>query len=607
MSQDTKFIQEYREKFNIDVLYIVNIINKIFNVQKNIKNYIEVGEDKIPNPLHNNLTYDNLKSTSSSSLEKEMFDRVCQNIASIYASPINPPKNINLDDLPLTSDSSASKPVGVMVGDLTEYVYDKETKRIVKKEKKDVQEKICNTDELNELKNYFFLKLKLLVYLRSVLNLNNDETTTNQWEKIFLDAVKSNYNKNKIEEAGYQLKVWYDYIKRIFDDIKTDQIDIPQLKQYLKAFEMEDTTTKNLCESIIQICDNNKPSKSLIQNTCNQQINVHSVTTDICYKEAKEVLNETKKLDQKISEELSKRKDASEIQNIQTNLNELNQQQKNLVINPKDPKTLESARKINEVKASLLDQLQIIPEKNPTPLKRSATLTDLKPTSDKTRFGVISSNPVQGGQQKVLPQVVSQDPRYAAVLPVVIPSNLKQIGDATSNVNAAIQRLVEISRITNKPQINKVLEEVNTNTKLYEQQSKINPDKAKENWIRSVSQTLVNSGQTADPVIQKVAALPPVANILEPDLPALVTAPLPAPLPAPVPAVLPVLLPSQQRSTVCLGQNTLLDELKGLIDTINDDEDKKLLAEIKEGYIQLVENKISKIKNKYISPSSFKK
>jgi hypothetical protein len=55
-----------------------------------------------------------------------------------------------------------------------------------------------------------------------------------------------------------------------------------------------------------------------------------------------------------------------------------------------------------------------------------------------------------------------------------------------------------------------------------------------------------------------------------------------------------------------LGQNTLLEELDGLIKTINDDEDKKLLTEIRDEYIKLVTNKISKIKEKYISPNSYK-
>jgi hypothetical protein len=553
MSQDTKFIQEYKEKFNIDVLYIVNILNKIFNVPKNIKNYIEVT-DNIPIPLHKDLTYENLKPNPIE-LEKEMFDRVCQNIASIYASPINnPQKFINLNDLPLTNDNTASKPVGITVGDLTEYVYDKETKKIIKKEKKGVHEKICNTDELTDLKKYFFLKLKLLVYLRSILNLNNDETTTNQWEKIFLDAVKSNYNTDKIKEAGDQLKKWYDYMKIIFDDVKNDQIDMEKLNQHIKAFEKEDPITKNLCEFIINICDNTSPSKSLIQNTCNEQINIHSVTTDICHKEEKSIADESKKLDQKLSEELAKRKDVAEIQTIQNNLNELNQQK----IDPKDQNLLEYARKINEAKTILLNQLQRIPEKNPTPLKRTSTLPDLKP-SGKPAVAIVSSNPVQ------IDQVASTVP----------PTKQKEIDDAVSKVNNAVQNLVNASKTTNNPRINKVLQEVNTNNQIYNQQSKINPEVARENWVRSVSQTLVTNGQVTDPIIQKFAT--PV-------------------IPSPV----------IQQPTICLGQNTLLEELDGLIKTINDDEDKKLLTEIRDEYIKLVTNKISKIKEKYISPNSYK-
>jgi hypothetical protein len=470
MSLDTKFIQEYRENFNTDVLYIVNILNKIFNVPKSVKNYIEV-DDKIPQPLHKDLTYDIL-SSNPIDLENEMFYRVCQNIASIYASSLNTPININLKDLPLTNDESTSKPVGITVGDLTEYVYDKDTKKIVKKEKKVVQDKICNSDEVNRLKKYFFLKLKLLVYLRSVLNLNNDETATNQWEKIFLEAVKSNSNQNKIEEAEDKFKRWYNYIKDIFNDVKNDQIDIDQLQQYILAFENKDQITKNLCESIIQICDDKEVSKQTIKTTCNDQINIHSVTTDICHKEEKAIVNESKKLDQKISEEISKRNDAPEIQRIQTNLNELNQEQMNLVI---EPKTFESARKINEAKNSLLDQIQMIPEKNPTPLKRTSTLTDLKP-SGKPSIGIVSTHPIQG-----------------------------QVG-------------------------------------------------------------------------QKVPVDP---------TPLISSAPVPKP-------------------TVCLGKNTLLDELNELIQTIKDEEDKRLLTEIRQDYITLVGNKISKIKDKYISPKSFK-
>jgi hypothetical protein len=471
MSLDTKFIQDYRENFNTDVLFIVNILNKIFNIPKSVKNYIEVG-DQIPQPLRSDLSYDSLKNNPVD-LEKEIFLRVCQNIASVYTSHINPPTQINLTDLPLQGkDETTNKPVGVMVGDLTEYVYNKNSRKIEKKEKTGVQEEICNTDQINELKKYFFLKLKLLVYLRSVLNLNNDENLSNQWETIFLNAVQNNYNPDKIENAGNDLKNWYEYIKRIFNDVKNDQINIEQLNQYISAFEKEDPVTRNLCESIIQICDPTATPKSQIQKICSPQINIHSVTTDICNREEKGLLDQSKFLDQKILEEVSKRKDTENIQKI---WNDLQQQQKN-------SPSIENMKNINQNKKLLLDQLLTLHEKNPGPPKRAVTLSDLKPTGIRKTSAV--TGPVTGPS---LPPVTA---------PVTGPSLAPVTGPIATESSA------------------------NTGT---------------------------------------------------------------------------------PRATVCLGRNTLLEELNGLILTIEDDRDRKLLEEIKQDYINLVGSKISKIKNKYIS------
>ena len=635
-SEVTKFIREKRNDFNSDVIYIVNILNKIFNVPMNTKNYIDLNEN-IPNPLRQDLTYDSLKNKSSE-FEQEMFTRVCQNISSLYISPMNTPKSINLTEIPLSDKEYTTdpmKPVGVRVGDLTEYVFDKETKKIIKREKKDVQEEICNTPQVIELKRYFFLKLKLLVYLRSVLNLTDDETT-NQWERIFSEAVKNKYSEDKMDDARSQLEGWYDYIKRIFNDVKNDNIDIGTLNEYILSFEKGDQTTKNLCESIIQICDETGASNQVVQATCNNSktpINIHSVTEDICAREGKAFVNESKRLDREISEAIARRQETPQIKKIKSNLAELEKQQRNLVIDPKRPETLDVARRINMAKVESLGELQRIPEKTLEPLKRTQTLQSLEP--NKKPIAITTYNPVERNieqldLEKPIPQIPTLVPAPApSRVPVPVPVPLpvpvsatglvsvpatgpireQQVEDASNKINVALQRLVDASKTTKKPEIQKVLDQSNEYTKLYEQEVKINPQEAKLNLVRSLSSSLVENGQTTDPLIQKFAT---EAKLIHGPVPepqflkkALVEDQGPL-LKRTLVGGRAEVFPSAKRDTVCLGRETLLEELTELINNIQDENDKKLLESIRTDYIDLVSRKIEKIKDKYISTKNIK-
>lgn len=618
----TNFIKDKRNEFNSDVIYIVNILNKIFTVPMNTKNYIDLNEN-IPNPLKQDLTYDSLK-TKSSEFEQEMFTRVCQNISSLYISPMNAPKSINLTEIPLSGKEYTTdpmKPVGVRVGDLTEYVFDKETKKIIKRDKKDVQEEICNTPEVIELKRYFFLKLKLLVYLRSVLNLTDDETT-NQWERIFSDAVKNKYSEDKMNDARSQLEGWYDYIKRIFNDVKNDNIDIGTLNQYILSFEKGDQTTKNLCESIIQICDETGASNQVVQATCNNSktpINIHSVTEDICTREGKAFVNESKRLDRDISEAIARRQETPQIKKIKSNLAELEKQQRNLVIDPKRPETLDVARRINMAKVESLGELQRIPEKTLEPLKRTQTLQSLEP--NKKQIAITTYNPVERNIEKLVlekptPQIPTLVPapkpsQVPVPVPVSVPATgrirKQELEDAWNKINVALQRVVDASKTTKKPEIQKVLDQSNEYTKLYEQESKINPQEAKLKLVRSLSSSLVENGQTTDPLIQKFAT---EAKLIPGPFPVSSPEPFPVPEPQFIKKTLvegrAEVFPSAKKDTVCLGRETLLEELNGLINNIQDENDKKLLESIKKDYIDLVSIKIEKIKDKYISSINIK-
>jgi hypothetical protein len=196
-----------------------------------------------------------------------------------------------------------------------------------------------------------------------------------------------------------------------------------------------------------------------------------------------------------------------EVKIIKANVAELNKQQKNLVIDPNRPETLETARKINMAKTELLGQIQRIPEKNPTPIKRTQSNTGLGKTNSTAVTNVQPIKTIVGevtpGVSKIQKSISTKPqqlatilPQASSIVPIVIPTKQSELDEGLSKVNNVLQNLVQTSRT----------------------------------------------------------------------------------------------------------QNTLLEELNDLIESTGDEEDKKLLQDIRDKYFSLVSERIKgKIKNKYIS------
>jgi len=299
-------INSYRKQFNKDMIYMINILNKIFNIPSMTptatpQNFISI-ENKIPETLakvgNNTLTYESLNTQRQNELQQSLFNKICQNLALVYSTPINntTPLEIN-DKFPLNKTLTTQKNfgnVGVRSDNMEEYQIDNGGV-ITRKEFTEVQIKICDTDKAKALKEYLYLKLKILVYLRSVLNLYEDENI-NKWEKIYINSNKSTTMKGV---ASTNLNLWYKNIQDIFKKIQDDRIDINGLKDIVNRFENKDDTTKNLCKAIVKLCD-----PEVNESICNDGINIYSVTKEICAPSLKKILDESIQLDNIINEKI---------------------------------------------------------------------------------------------------------------------------------------------------------------------------------------------------------------------------------------------------------------------------------------------------------------
>jgi hypothetical protein len=295
MSEQT--IKEYQSRFRNAIVTMANILNKIFNPVVTSStdipsNFVNLDNNKIQYPLVDELTY----RMDDNTLKKRLFERICKNLSVIYTKPFNTnvlfnpiqdkKKNIPLSRL---SNENGIGYIGVQANNLKQYSV-KDDGTIASTDIKNVQDVgVCQSEDKNliSLQEYFYLKLKLMVYLRSVLNLYPDETY-NQYETILRrtqdkQKAQPSTRTNLIGTAEQKFGEWYSRIIEIFKDLINDNInDKGKLIRYIEAFEKQDGQTKNLCEAIIKVCDVNitVPSDT-ISNTCNN-INIHSVTEDIC-------------------------------------------------------------------------------------------------------------------------------------------------------------------------------------------------------------------------------------------------------------------------------------------------------------------------------------
>ena len=286
---ETQIIQ-----FRKDIIHIVNILNKIFNpiaLDSNTvpANFINI-DNQIPESLVPGLQY----KMNDNELKQTLFEKICQNIALIYTKPITNQTlrfNKKSDFIPLSLSDQTYKDnvgyLGIQAGNLKEYNI-RNDGTVESKDIKDVQQKgICQSDDpsLLRLQNYFYLKLKLMVYVRSVLNLYPNEAL-NRYEIILKEQEKKSGGMRSamISKAKLNFEKWYNQIETLFKQLKNDDIIAPnQLQNFVDLFEKQDPTTQNLCESIAELCGSN-PKQVCVD------INIHSVTENIiCNNSTKEI------------------------------------------------------------------------------------------------------------------------------------------------------------------------------------------------------------------------------------------------------------------------------------------------------------------------------
>lgn len=311
MSNDNqnKF-KKYRDEFNKDILNLVNVLNKIFAKDENdnliyLKEGVGFAElDYIGNNTKintRNLDYDNLSNKQQSELlKRDLMEKVCKNIAFIYAYPIQKEikynqlagvnQNIPLQDYPNTDPPKQKYgSVGIKNGNLNQYTIAGAvgSQNIYSRPFGNVQQTVCANTEVAKLQEYFYKKLKLLIYLSEIINLDyknaKDDNAKNQYDKIYLKSLTNDTKKDRIPEAEKKFDEWYQYLQTIFKEVKNDSYTNEELDKYIKCFEETDEKTQTLCVHIYPLCENVEEAVAdkEANNVC-VKINLHSVTKDIC-------------------------------------------------------------------------------------------------------------------------------------------------------------------------------------------------------------------------------------------------------------------------------------------------------------------------------------
>jgi hypothetical protein len=303
-----------RKSFNEAIRKIINMLNQVFT-----NNYVLSEDPGIQNKLqkaqlikietstsNNNIkyTYEPLSELFRHSvnqmdgqIKNTLFRKVCKNIIVLFAKPL-PPKNTKTKaSLPLNE----IKPV------------DPNEKRIIittpdgQKIFESSKTEVCSEHEIYDFKNYIYLKLKLLVYLNDILNLDQ-MGENNQYEKLFLDYMNKNPGAD-VSVLKSKFDKWMQQVQLIIEQVMSDTYNFDILRNMVALFENADPTTVELCESVISLCDN-KSSLDVKEVCSPKRITMYSVTEDVCnpnlmYDEKiEEQKMQTKKLSGEIEQEM---------------------------------------------------------------------------------------------------------------------------------------------------------------------------------------------------------------------------------------------------------------------------------------------------------------
>ena len=261
----------------------------------------------------------------------------------------------------------------------------------------------------------------------------------------------------------------------------TDKRDISSIQKYIDSFEKTDQPTQTLCKSVIQVCDIDvNLSTQEVNAVCNSDINIHSVTENICgplnqsITSLKQVSNDSKELNEGIQEKVKIISDKyiAEPDKVAPYIKKYED-----IINQEAPikpnKQLTTAEKIaqiqtvNDQKRELIKQISVLisPEENPEPEKpepekpepeKPAIQQQLEPAIDPSTQITDIEQPIPAVADITKPteplKITSESPLKPSIAQIIpIPQPPPSINDAKANVGIAIKKLIQTVQDKTKP------------------------------------------------------------------------------------------------------------------------------------------------------------
>lgn len=275
--------EEQRNRFKQQIIKLVTILNQVFS-----NNYIFVSETegssftskKIKKPLVEIsesgkliYTYEPLsnlfkfsKEDAEGQIKKTLFHKVCKNLILLYLEP-EKKKQKTKPTLSLVDIKPIEPPKKIEI-------YSPQGEFVTEGYKPE----ICNEFQIQEYKEYMYLKLKLLIYINDVINFDMMDDK-NKYEKLLLAFLSKNPQRG--QEAAKTFLEWCKQIEQILEQVMNNEFNVPVLQRLIELFETTDPLTLDLCRKMVPLCDN---AGQIDPNVvCNpDKINIHSVTQNVC-------------------------------------------------------------------------------------------------------------------------------------------------------------------------------------------------------------------------------------------------------------------------------------------------------------------------------------
>ncbi len=221
------------------------------NLDSGIEQIVTILQDVFPNLIFDenqqqikleNQTL-NQRDIENDLIKQSIFDNVCKNLAFLYVQPL-------IETQQSIAKGQEKIPFGVTVT-----------------EKDKDETKICEKDEeVNQIQEYFYNKLRILVYLNELKN------NQNQYQ---IDLKNAKGDKKNAED---KFNEWNQNINEIIKQVQNNNISIDILNDLINRFTSMDKTTLELCNAIAKLCPDE------VTPVCSNDTNILSVQKSICKK-----------------------------------------------------------------------------------------------------------------------------------------------------------------------------------------------------------------------------------------------------------------------------------------------------------------------------------